>query len=67
MDTLEGLFTKFLASVGSLPDCARGWPIQLFFTYYTALLSTITERMMSSDYYTSRSLIGLNNKGAQLE
>ena len=26
-NTPEKLFTKFLALAGSLPDCARGWPI----------------------------------------
>jgi len=33
VDTPEELFMKFLAYAGSLPDCARGWSIQLWSTY----------------------------------
>ena len=67
VDTPEGLFTKFLALAGSLPDCARGWPIQLCSTYYSALPLSITNRMISSKEYTSPSLVGLDNKQSQLE
>lgn len=43
----EALFVKSLTYAGSLPDCAKGWPIQLCLTYYTALINTISSRMMS--------------------
>jgi len=66
-NTPEELFTKFLALSGSLPDCARGWLIQLCSTYYTSLSNTITDRMMSNATYTSPSLVGLNTKVTQLE
>ena len=66
MDTPEKLFTKFLVLAGSLPDCTKGWPIQLCPTYYTALSSTISDRMMSSGEYVSPSLVGLDDKKAQL-
>ena len=62
IDALEELFTKFLALAGSLPYCVKGWHIQLCSTYYTALSSTISDRMMSSDNYVSPSLVGLDDK-----
>jgi len=67
VDTPEELFMKFLAYAGSLPDCARDWPIQLCSTYYTALSSVVTNRMMSQKTHLSPSLIGLDTKQVQLE
>ena len=62
LDIPEELFIKFLAYAGSLSDCVQGWPIQLCSTYFTALSSTISDRMMLSDDYTSPLSIGLNDK-----
>ena len=67
VDTPEELFMKFLAYAGSLPDCTKGWPIQLCSTYYTVLSSGITNRITSEKTYVSPSLIGLDTKKAQLE
>ena len=67
MEIPEALFVKVLAYASSLPDCAKGWPIQLCSTYYTALASTISSRMMSDSAYISPSLVGLDTKKAQLE
>jgi len=67
MESPEELFIKFLAYAGSLPDCAKGWPIQLCSIYYMALSSTFSSRMMSDGTYTSPSLVGLDMKKAQLE
>ena len=67
VDSPEELFSKFLVLVGNLPNCAKGCPIQLCPTYYTAFSSTISDRMMTSDDYKSPSLVGLDSKEAQLE
>ena len=67
VDTLDGLFTKILALAGSLPECARDWPIQLYSTYYTALSSSISSRMMACKDYPTPSLVGLDTKQLQLE
>jgi len=67
VDTPEELFSKFMALVESLPDCAKGWPIQICSTYYIALSSTISDRMMNSDDYKSPSLVSLDSKEDQLE
>jgi len=67
VDTPEELFSKFLALEEILPNCEKEWPIQLYSTYYTALSSTISDRMMTSDDYKSPSLDGLDSKEAQLE
>ena len=67
VDNPEELFTKFLSLAGNLPDSAKGWPIRLCSTYYTALSRTISDRMMDSDDYTAPSLIGLATKEKQLE
>ena len=67
VDTPEELFMKVLALAGSLPECAKGWPIQLCSTYYTALSSSISCRMMACKDYTTPSLVGLDTKRLQLE
>ena len=67
MDPPEELFTKFLVLDGSLPDCAKGCPIQLCSTYYTSLSRTVSDCMIISDDYTSLLLVGLDTKEAQLE
>ena len=67
VDDPEELFTKFLSLAGNLPDSAKGWPIQLCSTYYTAHSRTISDRMMDSDDYIAPSLIGLDTKEKQLE
>jgi len=67
VDMPEELFTKIIALARNLIDCARGWPIQLCSTYYTALSSSITNLTMASREYTTQSLIGLDTKTSQLE
>ena len=39
VDDLEELFTKFLSLAGNLPYSAKGWPIKLCSTYYTAIFA----------------------------
>ena len=52
---------------GNLPDSAKGWHIQLCFTYYPVLSRTIYDRMMDSDDYIAPSLVGMDTKEKQLE
>ena len=62
VDDPEELFIKFVSLAGNLSDSVKGWPVQLYSTYYTALCRTISDRMMDSEDYTTLSLIGMDAK-----
>ena len=60
-DILDELYAKYISIVAGLPDNATLWPLYLFNTYFSALVTPLQDQMEHDDF-RMLSLHGLTTK-----